>query len=177
MSVRGLSFSLSGKDGDSNRLQPAGQNPYHTPIRVCTSLAWVTIHPIRKWVWIEPQGLGDGWCQVAQIMPAHGQSQVAQVMPAHGQPRPFALFLASPRCVPQSKLTSNGVLGFTVRTSYPVVMCKVRSISTKGQITKRSLTDTDGIKEHRSTRPQQQHSNTGSCPVSHYSLSHGSFSR
>jgi hypothetical protein len=83
------SFSLSGRDGDSNRLQPAGQNPYHMPVRVCTSLAWVTIRPIRRWVWTEPQGLGDGWCQVAQIKPAHGQSQVAQVMPAHGQPLPL----------------------------------------------------------------------------------------
>jgi hypothetical protein len=91
MRVWGLSFSLSGRDDDSNRLQLTGQNPYHTPIWVCTSLAWVTIHPIRRWVWIEPQGPGDGWCQVAQVKPAHGQ------------PRPSTSFLASPRCVPQSK--------------------------------------------------------------------------
>jgi hypothetical protein len=42
--------------------------------------------PYSKMSLTEPQGPGDGWCQVAHIMPAHGQSQVAQVMPAHGQP-------------------------------------------------------------------------------------------
>jgi hypothetical protein len=84
-------------------IAPAGQNPYHTPVRVCTSPTWVTIRSIRRWVWTESRGSGDGWCQVAQIKPAHSQGQVAQVMPTHGQPRPSASFLASPRCVPQSK--------------------------------------------------------------------------
>jgi hypothetical protein len=112
-----LSFSLSGRDGDSNRLQPAGQNPYHTPVQVCIPLVWVTIHPIRRWVWIEPRGPGNGCCQVAQNKPAHGQSQVAQVMLAHGQPRPSTSCSPPRNAIHSPILTSNGVLGFTVGTS------------------------------------------------------------
>jgi hypothetical protein len=101
MSVRCLSFSLSGKDGDSNRLQPARQNPYHTPVWVCTSLAWVTIHPIRKWVWTDRQShKAPGTADARQLRHACPRSKLGSSGHAYPRSTPPLRFVS---CLPMMR--------------------------------------------------------------------------
>jgi hypothetical protein len=76
MPVQGLSFSLSERDGDSNRLQPAGWKTKHTPIRTRPKARVGNLPPYLGYRGSDPnrKAQGTAGSQVAQAMPTHCQS-------------------------------------------------------------------------------------------------------
>jgi hypothetical protein len=168
MPEQGMSFSLFGRDDDSNQLYPARQTQTHTPIRA---------HISSRGSPFTPFGGESG-----PFRKTHGPTS-SQDMPVQPIVRskqglgsvPFLQALLPAMLTVQFSARTR--IGFTINyNSGPCYVFGTFNLN-QGPIMERSLNDTDGIKEYMPTRHQQQYNNTRSRPVSSYSLSHGSFPR
>ena len=140
-------FSLSARDGDSNRLHLAGKNPNHTPVLPPSGSCWVTFYSVRE-----------------TLGPNHAaHSGGGRMLGSSGYACPSSIPIP-PHILPTSSVpiyrfrfpARTQWLGFTVGTIYLAVMWKVRSISVIRTATVRSLIDTDGININHNHHPNHQ---------------------
>jgi hypothetical protein len=173
---------------------------FHVLLR-CRCEVWVSHYPGETTIWIDCNQLGETQnthlyepsqrLALGNLPPYSGyhgsdsnrkaqgtaRSQVAQAMPAHGQSLSRHTYLLPSN---DANLSSDPS---PTRVTWLHSRNELSSRYVNGTFNLNQGPDNEAVlkwhrrdQEHRPSRPQQQHSNIGSRPVSSYPLSYGSFS-